>query len=208
MTAKGSGNARSAITSIAPRASAVSSMPSTSRCTRGTRASTRSRGERLRDEPADPRVVGRVEVQDRSRAAVAPLDPGLLEQGLPAVVRAVLLLDRQGRVAQEPRAVVVPGQRPGAERALVHRRAARGAVGTARRDRRRSRARTGSGRPARRALARGSRPWSRGPVYGRASRRGPAPRITGPGHRIPSHPWSRQVALTSLSSLWPLQPQR
>ena len=77
------------------------------------------RRERLADEPPDPGVVGRVDVEDRPRAAVAPLDPRGGEHLLTPVVGAVLLVDRQARVAQQPGAVVVAGEGPRAERALV-----------------------------------------------------------------------------------------
>ena len=75
--------------------------------------------ERLRDQAPDPGVVGRVEVEDGPAPAPGPLHLDRLEQVGPAIGAGVGVHHREGRVAQHPADVVVPGQRPRPERALV-----------------------------------------------------------------------------------------
>ncbi len=77
------------------------------------------RRERLRDQAPDPGVVGRVEVQDRPAPAAGPVDARPLEERRLRGDGRVGVHHRQGRVAQEPAHVVVAGQRPRPERALV-----------------------------------------------------------------------------------------
>ena len=60
------------------------------------------RRERLRHEPADARVVGRVEVEDRPLAAIGSLDAGGGKDQVPGVEGRVAVFYRDARLAHEP----------------------------------------------------------------------------------------------------------
>ena len=89
ITGNGSGNARSAITSIsasvAARATTASSMSSTSACTRGASCSTIRGVNALLHEPAEAGVVGRIEVEDAPGAPLRPVAEDLLAELGPRV---------------------------------------------------------------------------------------------------------------------------
>ena len=82
----------------------------------------RARREHLLHDPADARVIGRIDVEHAAGAPLGPLTEHLLPQ-LGAWVRALdrVVLDAELGVTEEPEAVVVAEQHPGPERALLHR---------------------------------------------------------------------------------------
>ena len=112
MTVDGSGRARSAITSSAPRCSTWSSSSSTSSIDVRPQPLDRGRRERAADEPPQARVVGRILHQHE-----AARHRGLVDAGQLAVGRAhadLELLEHAHHVGVAHDAVV-------AERRLVHR---------------------------------------------------------------------------------------